>query len=360
MKFSVEIILIIIIGIIILYQYCSETEHFDTISNTNIDNINKLNKVAEQLLKADGVIPNKLSLTGSNMTGVDIKEPLLKLRRAGTGGVQNNVSADINIGADSKAIDGTSVINFKLASYPGDGNTWGSTPDTTIMSMSSNGVSIGQDYLPPKGTDDKLYVKGNTMISGKTRIGTSATIGGDISDHAILNIRNADGRYTHFGVTERVGDKIQNGSLFRGNVRMDNDLDVLGNITAANFIKTKHPDNPNLGNASMTNTNMYSIQLIGIPFLAEGSAMKSLGIGTNFAGKLVIQYGEATTSYDNWTVIKFPIPYTAIISYEARDKATNQVLTRYDHVNNTEMFVDSWVAGHTKNPLKWFTLGYVL
>ena len=63
MKFSVEIIFIFILGIIILYQYCSETEYFadvagTTIAGADIDAIRNLNSYAKTLMQPDGTLTN--------------------------------------------------------------------------------------------------------------------------------------------------------------------------------------------------------------------------------------------------------------------------------------------------------------
>ena len=127
MKLSVEIIRIIIIGIIILYQYCSEIEYFadvagTTIAGADIDSIRNLNSFASLLMKPNGTLTNP----------------------------------------------------------------------------------------------------GNLKVIDKL------TVGGVDTTFAKVNIDNGDGNYTHLGVISDPTKPYQNGSLFRGNVQMDNSLDVLG------------------------------------------------------------------------------------------------------------------------------------
>jgi hypothetical protein len=73
MKFSVEIILIIIIGIIILFNACSETEYFadvagTTIAAADIDSIRNLNSIANTLMKPDGTLTNPGNLNVAGKT----------------------------------------------------------------------------------------------------------------------------------------------------------------------------------------------------------------------------------------------------------------------------------------------------
>ena len=73
MKLSVEIILIIIIGIIILFNMCSETEHFadvtgTTIAGADIDSIRNLNSLASLLMKPDGTLTNPGNLNVAGKT----------------------------------------------------------------------------------------------------------------------------------------------------------------------------------------------------------------------------------------------------------------------------------------------------
>ena len=72
MKLSVEIILIIIIGIIILFNACSETEYFSnvtgtTIAGADIDAIRNLNSYAKTLMQPDGTLtnPGNLNVAGN-------------------------------------------------------------------------------------------------------------------------------------------------------------------------------------------------------------------------------------------------------------------------------------------------------
>ena len=144
--------------------------------------------------------------------------------------------------------------------------------------MGAGGVSIGQDYTPPYGSGDALYVKGNTSIDG--------------------------------------------------------------NLTASNFLSKPIPDNLNLGNTSMTNTNMNLITL---------------------AGGLSVQYGEATTSYDNWTVVKFTPPFKILFSWAAYDRDSGNLITKYEggYPNLTGMKFDNQQGGSNKLPAKWSALGII-
>jgi hypothetical protein len=117
------------------------------------------------------------------------------------------------------------------------------------------------------------------------------------------------------------------------------DLEVDGNLTASNFSFKPIPDNLNLGNTSMTNTKMKIITL---------------------AGGLSVQYGEATTSYDNWTIVKFTPPFKVLISWAAYDRDSGGLITRYAATPNlTGMQFDNQQAGSNKLPAKWVALGII-
>jgi hypothetical protein len=117
------------------------------------------------------------------------------------------------------------------------------------------------------------------------------------------------------------------------------DLEVDGNLTASNFSSKPIPDNLNLGNTSMTNTKMNIITL---------------------AGGLSVQYGEATTSHNNWTVVKFNPPFKMLISWAAYDRDSGGLITRYAGTpNNNGMTFDNQQAGSNKLPAKWVALGII-
>ena len=72
------------------------------------------------------------------------QQPMIRLFRNGTGGVQNSVAANILFGSNTANIDGISNVRFQLTSSPSLGNGWGVTPDTTVMTLVGNGyVGIG-------------------------------------------------------------------------------------------------------------------------------------------------------------------------------------------------------------------------
>jgi len=98
------------------------------------------------------------------------------------------------------------------------------------------------DSIP--ATTGDIYTQ-NINANGKL------TVGGPDSTYATLNIRNSDGNYTHIGVTGQPDRKFQNGSLFRGNVHMANDLNIDGNQRIE-------------GNISMGGNSTFSIDAPGV------------------------------------------------------------------------------------------------
>ena len=81
---------------------------------------------------------------GVSGTADNTQQPLIRLFRGGTGGVQNSVSANILFGSNTANIDGISNVRFQLSSSPVSGNGWGSSADTTVMTLVGNGnVGIG-------------------------------------------------------------------------------------------------------------------------------------------------------------------------------------------------------------------------
>ena len=112
--------------------------------------------------------------------------------------------------------------------------------------LNKNGVIIGKEW----GGNGYLQVQGKTDMNDINAAG-KLTVGGPDSKYATVNIRNSDGRYTHIGVTGQPDRKFQNGSLFRGNVHMDNDLNIDGNQRIE-------------GNISMGGNSTFSVDAPGV------------------------------------------------------------------------------------------------
>ena len=213
MKLSVEIILIIIIGIIILFNACYENEHFadvagTTIAGADIDAIRNLNSYAKTLMQPDGTLtnPGNLNVAGKVVSTMGTEWGMLwgdqcaLIGKAGKPmrfGFANDTNANgwkevSRFDPDGKLTTNNTVtmngqwninphlilkntypswaneatfaayrfIKTESATKPEDGNF-------KQFHVGAGGVSIGQDYTPPYNSPDALYVKGNTDINGK-------------------------------------------------------------------------------------------------------------------------------------------------------------------------------------------------
>ena len=93
MKVSIEIISVIVIGMICLYQYCSPpplNEHFDNITNADIDSIRNLSSIATKLMQPNGTLtnPGNVNITGgviglSNGWTIDSTDTHLAFKKDG-------------------------------------------------------------------------------------------------------------------------------------------------------------------------------------------------------------------------------------------------------------------------------------
>ena len=117
------------------------------------------------------------------------QQPMIRLFRNGTGGVQNGVSANILFGANTASIDGISNIQFQLTSFPGGGNNWGGTPDTTVMTLVGNG-NVGIGTTAP---GSRLNVNGNVTIdNGLLTVQNNSGYGN-------IELKGATGSHIDFG-----------------------------------------------------------------------------------------------------------------------------------------------------------------
>lgn len=106
--------------------------------------------------------PN-LTVAGPDATvNVETAE-ILRVMRHGVGGVKNQNSAGLFVGAFEPGINGRSRLDINVAGAPGNSNTWGSVPDVTVMSLLSNG-SVGIGTVSP-GSNLHIAVpaSGNTI-----------------------------------------------------------------------------------------------------------------------------------------------------------------------------------------------------
>ena len=341
MKLSVEIIFIFILGIIILYQYCSETEHFadvagTTIAAADIDSIRNLNSIAKSLMKPDGTITNPGNL---------------------------NVAGNINIGNSTKGL--------KIEQGTGDGATY----DTYNGALSSwNGLALrstcsDSNCGPLGGKPSHVFNtrNGDTFLKGNVTMDKGLTINGDCNNNPNLILKNtvpswctgdkftdyrfiktesvtipADGPFKQFNVGPggvSIGQANTPGYGSPDALYVTGNTNINGNLTASNFSAKPIPDNLNLGNTSMTNTKMNII---------------------TFAGGLSVQYGEAATSHNNWTVVKFSPPFKILISWAAYDRDSGGLITRYAATpDKNGMQFDNQQGGATKYPATWFALGII-
>ena len=203
---KIYLILFTIVIVYIIYKcFCiSEYENFttDPKSLSDIDAIKNLAAVAKDLQTVNGLkLPGSLSING------DIFLEGATIQKTGEGAA------------------GRMHING----------------DELLYLLNKNGVMIGKEW----GGNGNLQVQGNVNANNKL------TVGGAESGYAIVNIRNGDGRYTHIGVTGQADRKFQNGSLFRGNVHMDNDLNIDGNQRIE-------------GNISMGGNSTFSVDAPGV------------------------------------------------------------------------------------------------
>jgi hypothetical protein len=201
-----DIVYVFIIGILVIYLLCknnNSNEGFTTNpkSLSDIDAIKNLAAVAKDLQTVNGItIPGNITLGGAT------------IQKAGEGG------------AGRLHITGGELLYL----------------------LNKNGVIIGKEW----GGNGYLQVQGKTDMNDINAAG-KLTVGGPDSTYATVNIRNSDGRYTHIGVTGQPDRKFQNGSLFRGNVHMDNDLNIDGNQRIE-------------GNISMGGNSTFSVDAPGV------------------------------------------------------------------------------------------------
>ena len=163
MKLSVEIILIIIIGIIILFNACSENEHFadvagTTIAAADIDSIRNLNSIAKTLMQPDGTLTNPGNL---NVAGKTTSK-----------GIQSNgVVSDWITGSfggspykGDRVVLGTHAGGAVVGSHNNALNEWApiTVQGSTVNIVSQNPVRIHKN----EWANGDLQVAGKLSIAG--------------------------------------------------------------------------------------------------------------------------------------------------------------------------------------------------
>jgi hypothetical protein len=204
MKFSIEIILIIIICIIILFNACSETEYFadvagTTIAGADIDAIRNLNNYAKTLMQPDGTLtnPGNLNVVG-NISSKNISRTdggdWLRINDATNNAGRTALYGNLSINSTQKGFGGLSVGTW--GSDAGEGNiaitgeikfphgwTLGVTSDGHLR-IRNNGADRfavhknGEPMYAPNGLDvgtwvgtggGTLNVSGNVNVVGNTK-----------------------------------------------------------------------------------------------------------------------------------------------------------------------------------------------
>jgi hypothetical protein len=125
---------------------------------------------------------------------------------------------------------------------------------------------IGKHDVGPKltiGSDGYLNAAG-ARLGGEISTGSNATINGKASfsgpmSEGIVNIKNRDGRYTHFGWTD-------NQNYIRGNTIIDNELIINGRNILAEIDRIK-------ANLIPYNTNLY-LSVGGYPVAERNNYIK--------------------------------------------------------------------------------------
>jgi hypothetical protein len=121
---------------------------------------NSTTYMSQTLNNSDPAVALYGRAVGASGTADNTQQPMIRLFRSATGGVQNAVTANILFGSNTAAIDGISNIRFQLSSYPGAGNSWGTTADTTVMTLIGNG-NVGIGTTSPSA---RLNVNGNVTV----------------------------------------------------------------------------------------------------------------------------------------------------------------------------------------------------
>lgn len=124
----------------------------------------------------------RMRVTSSGNVGIGITTPSDLLTVAGTAnsttvfanqmqswvvpaisGVKNNNSAGIAVGSFEGNGNGRGRMDIRVSGAPGSGNSWGSLPDVTVMTMLGNG-NVGIGTTSPSAT---LEINGNLRVTGK-------------------------------------------------------------------------------------------------------------------------------------------------------------------------------------------------
>jgi hypothetical protein len=127
----------------------------------------------------DSAIPYpQLTVTGPNATvNVETTE-ILRVMRHGVGGVKNQNSAGLFVGAFEPGENGRSRLDINVAGTPGPSNTWGSVPDVTVMTLQSNGsVGIGTTNPDPHSALEVSATPGTRMHGVRSVVGGSGSFG---------------------------------------------------------------------------------------------------------------------------------------------------------------------------------------
>jgi hypothetical protein len=205
MKISVEIILIIIIGIIILFNSCYETEHFynvtgTTIAGADIDAIRNLNSYAKTLMKPDGTLtnPGNLNVAGDisskNISRTDGGD-WLRINDATNNAGRTALYGNLSINSTQKGFGGLNVGTW--GSDAGEGNikaTGNITMGSVLGSNDTLHIHPAKNlYLIPRGGSVLISkdwgASGNLTVVGNQSIGGDLTVGGQLKVDGDLRIK---------------------------------------------------------------------------------------------------------------------------------------------------------------------------
>ena len=273
MKLSVEIILIIIIGIIILFNACSETEYFSnvtgtTIAGADIDAIRNLNSYAKTLMQPDGTLTNPGNL---------------------------NVAGNINLGNNAKGlkIEQGTGDGATFDTYNGALSSWSGLALRSTCSESNCGPLGGKPSHVFNTRNGDTFLKGNIDITGEIKFPHGWTLGVTSDGHLRIRHNGAnkfavhkDGQPMYAPNGLDVGTWVGTGG---------GTLNVSGNVNVVGNTKTKKL-NADLVDIKPATTH-YRAGVEGVGLRLGGMRIS----GQDNDPQLITINSEATgTSEDQW------------------------------------------------------------
>jgi hypothetical protein len=257
---------------------------------------------------------------GASGTADTVRQPMINMFRSGTGGVQNSVSAQINLGSHAAVINNYSTIDFKLGGAPGAGNNYGNTPDVNVMTLTGQGyVGIGTIAPPSRLTIKNGYNDGivgglclNADDGANYRLHLSSYVQASNQVAYLFQVNNRDTTSTSlaFGYNGAVGIGTTAPAYpldLTGNGRVNGNI-FLG--TAVNNPQTQREHlitgtNDFGVNSSSSMTTVYSknIRIKSPDFLGSfwNNTNGFSNTPTAYAGSLYLQAGDLDNTADNGT-----------------------------------------------------------